>query len=94
MANLDWPSQPGLPVAQQQAELIAILNTAAKLNLNAIIFQVRPAADAFYASTNEPWSYYLTGTMGRPPAPDFRLRSARVRDHRGASPRPGVARVV
>jgi uncharacterized lipoprotein YddW (UPF0748 family) len=71
VANLDWPSQPGLPVAQQQAELIAIFNTAARLNFNAVIFQVRPSADAFYASTNEPWSYYLTGTMGRPPEPFY-----------------------
>ncbi len=71
VANLDWPSQPGLPVAQQQAELLAILNTAAKLNFNAVIFQVRPSCDALYASTNEPWSYYLTGTMGRPPQPFY-----------------------
>ena len=44
--NIDWPSRPGLPVAQQKAELIAILDRAAALNLNAVVFQVRPSADA------------------------------------------------
>src|SRR4051794_13136653 len=65
VANIDWPSKPGLPVEQQKAELIAIMDRAAKLNLNAIVLQVRPACDALYASQIEPWSYYLTGTMGK-----------------------------
>ena len=39
--------------------------------MNAIIFQVRPACDALYASRIEPWSEYLTGTMGRPPEPFY-----------------------
>src|SRR5581483_12005069 len=43
VANIDWPSKPGLPVAQQKEEMIAILNCAVKLNLNAIVFQVRPS---------------------------------------------------
>src|SRR5688500_11572232 len=46
VANIDWPSRPGLPTAAQQAELIAILDRAVALNLNAIVLQVRPAADA------------------------------------------------
>jgi uncharacterized lipoprotein YddW (UPF0748 family) len=69
VANIDWPSQPGLPVAQQKAEAIAILDRARALKLNAIILQVRPAADALYPSPLEPWSEYLTGTQGRAPAP-------------------------
>src|SRR5205814_6353091 len=48
VANIDWPSRPGLPVAQQKAELVAIMKRASELNLNAIIFQVRPACDAMY----------------------------------------------
>jgi len=71
VANIDWPSKPGLPAAQQKAEMIAILDRAAKLNLNAIIFQVRPACDAMYASQIEPWSYYLTGAMGKAPEPFY-----------------------
>lgn len=69
VANKDWPSQPGLSVAQQKAELTALLDRAVQLKLNAIVFQVRPASDAVYASAFEPWSEYLTGTMGRAPQP-------------------------
>ncbi len=71
VANIDWPSKPGLPVEQQKAELLAILDHAAKLNLNAVILQVRPACDAMYASQIEPWSYYLTGAMGKAPVPFY-----------------------
>jgi len=69
VANKDWPSKPGLPVEQQKAELTELLDRAAQLKLNAIIFQVRPACDAMYESSLEPWSEYLTGTMGKAPEP-------------------------
>ena len=71
VANIDWPSKPGLPVAQQKAELVALLEHAAQLHLNAVFFQVRPVADAFYASPFEPWSEYLTGTQGKAPQPFY-----------------------
>ncbi|MDZ7717340.1 MAG: family 10 glycosylhydrolase [Balneolaceae bacterium] len=71
VANIDWPSEPGLPVDRQKEEMIDILDRAAALNFNAIIFQVRPAADALYPSPHEPWSYYLTGKMGQPPLPAY-----------------------
>lgn len=67
--NIDWPSKPGLPVAQQQAELRALFDAAERVRLNAIVFQVRPSADALYRSRLEPWSYFLTGRMGRAPQP-------------------------
>src|SRR3954467_275632 len=67
--NADWPSQPGLSVAQQKSELIALLDRAAQLHLNAVIFQIRPASDALYSSSIEPWSEYLTGTQGKGPQP-------------------------
>jgi len=67
--NIDWPSVPGLSTREQQEELIAILDRAAALRLNAVILQVRPGADALYASPYEPWSEYLTGKMGRAPDP-------------------------
>ena len=54
VGNIDWPSRPDLSVAEQKAELLAILDRAAQLRLNAIIFQVRPACDALYASPIEP----------------------------------------
>ena len=71
VANIDWPSKPGLPVAQQKAELLALLDHAVQLKLNAIIFQVRPSSDAVYASQLEPWSEYLTGQMGQAPRPAY-----------------------
>ena len=71
VANIDWPSRPGLSSFEQQAELIAILNRSVALNLNAVILQVRPAADALYDSPYEPWSAYLTGVEGRAPEPYY-----------------------
>ncbi len=68
--NLDWPSKPGLPVAEQKAQLRAILDRAAQLKLNAILFQVRPASDALYASKREPWSAVLMGKQGVSPGYD------------------------
>ncbi len=71
VANIDWPSRKGLSTAEQQAELLAILDRAVQLKLNAIIFQVRPACDAMYVSRLEPWSEYLSGTMGQAPEPFY-----------------------
>ncbi len=68
--NLDWPSRPGLSVAQQKRELLAQLDFARSIGLNAILFQVRPACDALYRSKLEPWSPYLTGRMGVDPGYD------------------------
>src|ERR1039458_5009065 len=67
--NLDWPSKPGLPPSLAKAELIALLDRAAALGLNAVLLQVRPAGDALYASKIEPWSEYLTGRQGMAPVP-------------------------
>ncbi|HXI12488.1 MAG TPA: family 10 glycosylhydrolase [Thermoanaerobaculia bacterium] len=69
--NIDWPSRRDLSSEEQQRELVAILDRAAALNFNAVILQIRPAADALYASDLEPWSEYLTGEMGKPPEPFY-----------------------
>ncbi|MFM1905006.1 MAG: hypothetical protein RLZZ440_2906, partial [Planctomycetota bacterium] len=71
VANIDWPSKPGLPADEQRAELIRLLDRAVETRLNAVILQIRPAADALYESSLEPWSEYLTGTMGEPPNPPY-----------------------
>lgn len=71
VANIDWPSRPGLPAAQQQAEMHAILDRACEIGLNALVLQVRPAADALYASALEPWSEFLSGAQGQPPQPPY-----------------------
>jgi uncharacterized lipoprotein YddW (UPF0748 family) len=67
--NIDWPSRPGLPTADARAELDALVARAAALQLNALVFQVRPAGDALYPSQLEPWSEFLTGSQGKPPQP-------------------------
>jgi uncharacterized lipoprotein YddW (UPF0748 family) len=82
--NMDWPSSPRISVEQQQQELLALLDRAAELKLNAIVFQVRPEADALYESPFEPWSRYLTGEQGRKPDPawdplEFAVREAHRR---------------
>ncbi len=64
VANIDWPSAPGLPAAQQQAEIVRIVERASALGLNALLLQVRPAADAIYPSAFEPWSESISGTQG------------------------------
>jgi len=84
VGNMDWPSRPGLDTWTQQGELLAMLNRAVALHLNAVFFQVRPEADALYASGIEPWSPFLEGEMGRPPEPyydplAFLIREAHAR---------------
>ena len=69
--NIDWPSEPGLPTGVQKTEMRALLDRAVDLNLNAIVFQVRPSADALYDSPFEPWSAYLTGKQGKAPDPYY-----------------------
>src|SRR5215207_1690123 len=56
VGNIDWPSQRGLSTGQQKTELLAILDLARQLRLNALLLQVRPACDALYQSSLEPWS--------------------------------------
>ncbi len=71
VAHIDWPSARGLSVEAQQAEARELIARARELGLNALIFQVRPAADALYPSLLEPWSEYLTGEQGKAPAEPF-----------------------
>ena len=69
--NIDWPSKRGLSVEEQKSELLRILDRIQALNFNALILQVRPTADALYASQLEPWSEWLTGTQGKAPEPFY-----------------------
>ncbi len=71
VANIDWPSRPGLSTEQQQLEVVRILNMHRDLGMNAVILQIRPTADAFYPSALEPWSRYLTGEPGKAPDPFY-----------------------
>jgi uncharacterized lipoprotein YddW (UPF0748 family) len=71
VANIDWPTKPGLSTEEQQREALAILDRLKELNMNAAVLQVRTSADALYQSDLEPWSYYLTGTQGQAPDPYY-----------------------
>lgn len=71
VSNIDWPSKPGLSVDAQKQELIGILERHKANGMNAILLQVRPAADAFYAKSREPWSQWLMGKQGLAPAPGY-----------------------
>ena len=71
VANINWPSKPGLAVDSQKLEAIALLDFLQKHHFNAVILQVRPQADALYKSEIEPWSYYLTGKQGAAPEPFY-----------------------
>lgn len=59
----------GMPTEKLKQNLIGQLNSLQKAEINAIIFQVRPEADALYASRLEPWSRFLTGVQGKAPEP-------------------------
>ena len=52
---------------QNKAYLRALVETLHDAGFNAVLFQVRPEADAFYDSSSQPWSRFLTGALGRPP---------------------------
>ncbi|MVZ66335.1 family 10 glycosylhydrolase [Sphingobacterium sp. DK4209] len=71
VANINWPSKNNLTTEQQKAEAIRLLDILKENNFNAVIFQVRPSADALYKSTYEPWSYFLTGEIGKAPSPYY-----------------------
>nr|WP_309546327.1 family 10 glycosylhydrolase [Pantoea ananatis] len=73
--NLDWPSASSLTIRdeaerikRQKEELTGILDDIVAMNMNTVVFQVVPCADALYASDLLPWSKYLTGTLGKIPA--------------------------
>ena len=65
VANIDWPSAEAVGDTEaQQTEMIFLLDSLQSLGINAIIFQVRPTADALYYSELEPISHWLTGKQG------------------------------
>ena len=67
--NIDWPTSSADSETEQQNDMINYLNMMQQTNMNALVFQVRTSGDAFYDSSIEPWSKYLTGTQGVAPNP-------------------------
>ena len=65
VANIDWPTAEAIgDTEKQQAEMIWLLDSLEAIGINAIIFQVRPTADALYYSELEPTSHWLVGKQG------------------------------
>ena len=71
VTNIDWPSSKTLTPSAQRTEYINILNKHKLNGLNAVVTQIRPSCDAFYQSSIEPWSEWLTGTQGVAPNPFY-----------------------
>lgn len=71
VANIDWPSKPGLTTNEQKQELLRLLDAHQRAGLNAVFLQIRPSADAFYAKGEELWSRFLTGKQGFAPSPMY-----------------------
>ncbi|MFT3749381.1 MAG: family 10 glycosylhydrolase [Agriterribacter sp.] len=69
--NIDWPSRGNYNAEGQKVEFIRLLDMLQGIGMNAVIMQIRPAADAFYPSPYEPWSEWLTGKQGRAPYPYY-----------------------
>ena len=69
--NIDWPSRGNYDPDSQKAEFTRLLDMHQRNGINAVVVQVRPAADAFYPSPYEPWSQWLTGKQGAPPTPYY-----------------------
>lgn len=55
--------------AENQAYLTDQLDRLQRAGCNAVIWQVRPQADAAYVSQLEPWSRWITGQAGQAPQP-------------------------
>ena len=69
--NIDWPTKGNFNTEAQKAEFIKLLDMHQRNGINALVVQIRPAADAFYPSQYEPWSEWLTGVQGQPPVPYY-----------------------
>ena len=67
--RMDWPRNTASAEVQKQ-EFIEYLDLFEQYNVNMVVMQVRPMADAFYDSPLEPWSQYITGTQGKNPGYD------------------------
>ena len=69
--NIDWPAKRNFNSDSQKAEFIRLLDMHQRNGINAMIVQIRPAADALYPSQYEPWSEWLTGKQGQSPLPYY-----------------------
>lgn len=71
VANIDWPTRPGLSTEIQKKELLRIFDDHQRSGINAIMLQIRPSTDALYGKGREMWSRFLTGKQGLAPFPYY-----------------------
>ena len=71
VSNIDWPGSGNYDPDSQKLEFTRLLDMHQRNGINAVVVQIRPAADAFYPSPYEPWSEWLTGRQGVPPSPYY-----------------------
>ena len=69
--NIDWPTKGDYNSNSQKASFIKMLDMHQRNGINALVVQIRPCTDAFYPSSYEPWSQWLTGIQGQPPSPYY-----------------------
>jgi uncharacterized lipoprotein YddW (UPF0748 family) len=69
--NIDFPSNKFLSSEKQKKEFLSIIDRLKNNKFNAVFVQIRPSCDAFYESSLEPWSEWLSGKQGRSPSPDY-----------------------
>lgn len=60
----------GMSEREMKRYLVTMLDNLQKVNVNAVMFQVRVEGDALYESRYEPWSRFLTGVQGKSPGWD------------------------
>ena len=71
VSNIDWPKEKSNNPEKQKADFIRLVEMHKRNGMNALVVQIRPAADAFYPSSLEPWSEFLTGKQGEAPNPYY-----------------------
>ncbi len=69
VGRMDWPAST-TDMEAQKMQYIRYLDTFQGYNINAVVVQIRPTADAFYESSLEPWSEYIAGARGKSPGYD------------------------
>lgn len=65
------------------ADLETVIGELDRANFNAVFFQVRGTADAYYVSSREPWASRLSGTLGEDPGWDPLAEVVRIAHGRG-----------
>jgi uncharacterized lipoprotein YddW (UPF0748 family) len=71
--RVDYPAQATTTPSVLKAEWLRLLQFYKSLNLNAVIVQIRPTADAIYPSKLVPYAKWLTGKSGKPLQGNFDL---------------------